>query len=142
MNSRAVLYIGRTAVIFVVILKILSNYSKFTGMGRIFVCLEYDGKWKNLNGCWECVGSDLARGFMVDRSIKFLNFVETIYKKTGIQESEHTLRITHKSISERNKHSGPIHICDDDDDISDLLSLYEDQNEITIHVVLEPRKLR
>ena len=121
MNSRAVLYIGRTAVIFVVILKILSNYSKFTGMGRIFVCLEYDGEWKNSNGCWEWVGSGLARGFMVNRSIKFLNFLETIYKRTGIKESDYILRITHKIISERNKHSCLIRICDYDD-IYDLLS--------------------
>ena len=108
-------------------------------MGRIFVSLEYDGEWKNLNGCWKWFGNGLARGFMVDRSIKFLNFVETIYKKTGIKESEHTLRITHKIISERNKHNCPLRICDDDN-ISDILSLYKNENEITIHVVLEPRK--
>ena len=30
-------------------------------------------------------------------------------------------------------------ICDDDD-VSDLLSLYEDQNKITIHVILKSRK--
>ena len=108
-------------------------------MDRIFVCLKYDGEWKNLNGYWEWVGNSLARGFMVDKSIKFLNFVETIYETIGIKESEYTLRITHKIISERNKHSCPIRISDDDD-ISDILSHYEDQNEITIHVVLEPRK--
>ena len=108
-------------------------------MGRILVSLEYDGEWKNSNGCWEWVGSGLAKGFMVDRSIKFLNFVETIYKKTGIKESEYTLRITHEIISERNKHNCPLRICDDDN-ISDILSLYENENEITIHVVLEPRK--
>ena len=78
---------------------------------------------------------------MVDRSIKFLNFMETIYKRTDIKESEYTLRITYKITSERNKHNCPIRICDDDD-ISDLLSLYGDQNEITIHVVLEPRKVK
>ena len=65
--------------------------------------------------------------------------METIYKRAGIKESEYTLRITHKIISERNKHSCPIRISDDDD-ISDILSHYEDQNEITIHVVLEPSK--
>ena len=43
-NSHTVVYISRAAIIFVVILKILSNYSKFTGMGRIFVCLEYEGE--------------------------------------------------------------------------------------------------
>ena len=43
-NSRVILYIGRAGVIFVVIYKNLSNYSKFTSMGRIFVSLEYDGE--------------------------------------------------------------------------------------------------
>ena len=37
------------------------------------------------------------------------------------------------------KHTGPSLICDDDD-MSDLLSLYEYQNKITIQVMIEPRK--
>ena len=53
-------------------------------MGRIYVYLEYNGEWKNLNNSWEWIGSGLAKGFTVDRSIKFLDFVETIYKRTGI----------------------------------------------------------
>ena len=39
--GRVILCIGRAAVIFVVILKILSNYSKFTGMGRC----EFGIRW-------------------------------------------------------------------------------------------------
>ena len=65
--------------------------------------------------------------------------METIYKKTGIKESEYTLRITHKIIGEQNKPNCPLRFSDDDD-ISDILSLYENEKEITIYVVLEPRK--
>ena len=101
--------------------------------------LEYNGEWKNLNNSWEWIGSGSAKGVMVDRSIKFLDFVETIYKRTGIKQSEYTLKIMHKATSERCKNTTPI-LISDDADISDLLSLYEDQNEIIIHVMLEPMK--
>ena len=76
---------------------------------------------------------------MVDRSIKLFHCVETIYKRTCIKESECPLRITHKAVSEWYKHTSLRLICDDDD-ISDFLSLYEDRKEITIYVMLEPRK--
>ena len=76
---------------------------------------------------------------MVDRSIKFLNFVEIIYKRIGTKQSECKLKITHKVVSERYKHISPSIICDDGD-IFDLLSLHDDQKEINLYVTLEPKK--
>ena len=52
-------------------------------MGCIFVCLEYDREWKNLNSCWEWVGSGLARGFNPTRFLPsesyFFHSDATIY---------------------------------------------------------------
>ena len=69
--------------------------------------LEYNREWVNLNICWEWIGSGLVKGFMVNRSIKFLDFVEIIYKRTGIKQSKYTLKIMHKDISEQCKNTSP-----------------------------------
>ena len=63
------------------------------GFSRIYVYLEYNRKWENLYGYLEWIGGDLTMGFMVDRRIKFLNFVETIYKRTGIKQSKYTIKL-------------------------------------------------
>ena len=73
---------------------------------------------------------------MVDRSIKFLDLVNTIYERLSIDRSLYEIQITHKDVSADCITTSPAEICNDSD-VIDLMGLYEDKKRCTIHVVLK-----
>lgn len=84
------------------------------GMDPIYVLLEYNGRWKQIDsGFWEWRGSDLAKAFVVDRSIKFRKLVEIIYHKASINRSVYTIEITHKFVGDKHVKAAPTLISDD-----------------------------
>ncbi|GMN46161.1 hypothetical protein TIFTF001_015351 [Ficus carica] len=52
-------------------------------MSRIYIIVEYNGKWESVNGgSWRWFRVGMSKGFVVDRSINFLELEETIYDIT------------------------------------------------------------
>ncbi|GMN68927.1 hypothetical protein TIFTF001_037979 [Ficus carica] len=60
------------------------------GMSQIYILVEYNGKWKKVDGgFWRWFGVGMSKGFVVDRNINFLELEETIYDRTSINRSFH-----------------------------------------------------
>lgn len=107
------------------------------GMDPIYVLLEYNGRWKQLDsGFWEWRGSDLAKAFVVDRSIKFRKLVEIIYHKASINRSVYAVEITHKPVGDKHAKTAPT-LISDDLDFTDLMFWYKNEDSITLHVTLK-----
>ena len=71
------------------------------GMSQIYILVEYNGKWEKVDGgFWRWFGVGMSKGFVVDRSINFLELEETIYDRTSIDRSEYTIKITHKPVGD------------------------------------------
>ncbi|GMN38473.1 hypothetical protein TIFTF001_007711 [Ficus carica] len=59
-------------------------------MSQIYIIVEYNGKWKKVDGgFWRWFGVGMSKGFVFDRSIKFLELEETIYDRTSINRRFH-----------------------------------------------------
>ncbi|GMN57805.1 hypothetical protein TIFTF001_026914 [Ficus carica] len=94
------------------------------GMSRIYILVEYNGKWENMDGgFWRWFGVGMSKGFVVDRSINFLELEKTIYHRTSIDRNEYAIEITHKPVGKA------IHVHGDDDlnnDGGDALDFHDD----------------
>ncbi|GMN74440.1 hypothetical protein TIFTF001_053852, partial [Ficus carica] len=67
------------------------------GMSQIYIIVEYNGKWEQVDGgSWRWFGVGVSKGFVVDRSVKFLELEETIYDRTSLDRSLYAIEITHK----------------------------------------------
>ncbi|GMN52671.1 hypothetical protein TIFTF001_021815 [Ficus carica] len=105
------------------------------GMNQIYIVVEYNGKWENVDGrFWKWFGAGISKGFVVDRSIKFLELEETIYNKTSIDRSMYAIEITHKPVGDIfGDTTSPTLICNDSD-IIDLMFFYNEKRGMTLHV--------
>ncbi|GMN19564.1 hypothetical protein TIFTF001_046961 [Ficus carica] len=105
------------------------------GMNQIYIVVEYNGKWENVDGrFWRWFGAGISKGFVVDRSIKFLELEETIYNKTSIDRSMYAIEITHKPVGDIfGDTTSPTLICNDSD-IIDLMFYYNEKRGMTLHV--------
>ncbi|GMN54942.1 hypothetical protein TIFTF001_024071 [Ficus carica] len=105
------------------------------GMNQIYIVVEYNGKWENVDGrFWRWFGAGISKGFVVDRSIKFLELEETIYNKTSIDRSMYAIEITHKPVGDIfGDTTSPTLICNDSD-IIDLMFFYNEKRGMTLHV--------
>ncbi|GMN60255.1 hypothetical protein TIFTF001_029350 [Ficus carica] len=60
-------------------------------MSQIYIIVEYNRKWEKMDGgFWRWFGVGMSKGFVVDRSIKFLELEETIYDRTSIDRRKAT----------------------------------------------------
>ncbi|GMN71693.1 hypothetical protein TIFTF001_054634 [Ficus carica] len=100
-----------------------------TSMSRIYILVEYNGKWKNVDGSfWRWFGVGMSKDFVVDRSINFLELEETIYDKTSIDRKKQGMTL-HVIIKEKYDKGKAIYVCGDDDlnnDGSDALGFHDD----------------
>ncbi|GMN31606.1 hypothetical protein TIFTF001_046532 [Ficus carica] len=95
------------------------------GMSQIYIIVEYNGKWEKVDGgFWRWFGVGMSKGFVVDRSIKFLELEETIYDRTSIDRSMHAIEITHKSVGDIFGDTTTPTLISNDSDIIDLMFFY------------------
>ncbi|GMN51328.1 hypothetical protein TIFTF001_020486 [Ficus carica] len=101
------------------------------GMSRIYILVEYNGKWKNVDG-------GFWRWFEVGMS-NFLELEETIYDITSIDRSEYVIEITHKLVGDIFGDIATPTLISNDSDIIDLMFLYKEKQEMTLHVIIEEK---
>ncbi|GMN57174.1 hypothetical protein TIFTF001_026283 [Ficus carica] len=81
------------------------------GMSQIYILVEYNEKWEKVDGgFWRWFGIGMSKGFVVDRSINFLELEETIYDRTNV-----------------------------DRNIIDLMFLYKEKRGMTLHVIIKEK---
>ncbi|GMN47879.1 hypothetical protein TIFTF001_017067 [Ficus carica] len=106
-------------------------------MSRIYILVEYSGKWENVDGgFWRWFGVGMSKGFVVDRSINFLDLRETIYDRASIDRSEYAIEITHKPIGDIFGDNATPTLISNDSDVIDLMFLYYEKQGMTLYVMI------
>ena len=94
------------------------------GMSQIYILVEYNGKWEKVDGgFWRWFGVGMSKGFVVDRSINFLELEETIYDRTSIDRSMYAIEITHKPVGDIFGNTATPTLISNDSDIINLIFL-------------------
>ncbi|GMN61544.1 hypothetical protein TIFTF001_030625 [Ficus carica] len=110
------------------------------GMSRIYILVEYNGKWENVDGgFWRCFGVGMSKGFVVDRSINFLKLEETIYDRTSIDRSKYAIEIIHKPVRDIFGEIATPTLISSYSDIKDLMFLYKEKQGMTLHVIIKEK---
>ncbi|GMN29088.1 hypothetical protein TIFTF001_049497 [Ficus carica] len=81
----------------------------------------------------------MKKGFVVDKSINFLELEETIYGRTSIDRSEYAIEITHKPVGDIFGDTATPTLISNDSDIIDLTFLYKEKQGMTLHVIIKEK---
>ncbi|GMN74859.1 hypothetical protein TIFTF001_054465 [Ficus carica] len=81
----------------------------------------------------------MSKGFVVDRSINFLELEETIYDRTSIDRSEYAIEITHKPVGDIFGDTATPTLISNESDIIDLMFLYKEKQGMTLHVIIKEK---
>ncbi|GMN48159.1 hypothetical protein TIFTF001_017337 [Ficus carica] len=109
-------------------------------MSHIYILVEYNGKWEQVDGgFWRWFGVGMSKGFVVDRSINFLELEETIYDRTSIDRSKYAIKITHKPVGDIFGDTATPTLISNDSDIIDLMFLYKEKRGMTLNVIIKEK---
>ncbi|GMN55249.1 hypothetical protein TIFTF001_024362 [Ficus carica] len=93
------------------------------GMSQIYILVKYNGKWEKVDGgFWRWFRVGMSKGFVVDRSINFLELEETIYDRTSIDRRMYAIEITHKPVGDIFGDTATPTLISNDSDIIDLIN--------------------
>ncbi|GMN54913.1 hypothetical protein TIFTF001_024032 [Ficus carica] len=110
------------------------------GMSQIYILVEYNGKWEQVDGgSWRWFGVGVSKGFVVDRSVKFLELEETIYDRTSIDRSLYAIEITHKPGGDIFCQTAAPTLISNDSDITDIMFLYNEKRGMVLHVIVKEK---
>ncbi|GMN44755.1 hypothetical protein TIFTF001_013950 [Ficus carica] len=105
-------------------------------MSRIYILVEYNGKWENVDGgFWRWLRVGMSKGFVVDMSINILELEETSYDRTSIDQSKYTIEITHKPVGDIFGDTITPTLISNDSNIIALMFLYKEKQGMTLHVI-------
>ncbi|GMN55802.1 hypothetical protein TIFTF001_024914 [Ficus carica] len=110
------------------------------GMSQIYILVEYNRKWEKVDvGFWRWFGVCMSKGFVVYRSINFLELEETIYDRTSIDRNIYAIEITHKPAGDIFGDIATPTLISNDSDIIDLMFLYKEKQGMTLHVIIKEK---